>query len=219
MENFAVQFANYAAALGFAVPDDVEAVQNDNAVFQSIAATRLAVKNFDRSVADFLRQLTEGNAGEPLPVFPSEDFDAPPLDVPAGMFERIDDWRRRILAAPAYVESMGLAMGIVSSGSGNGLAPEDVKPNVELSAAMHGYLFSAVVSGRHGADAWQVWMRPGGLSEWQLLGTATGKSSDFTYSPGGEIPGPVVLEIYVQLRRSNQNYGQPSDIGLVTVNP
>jgi hypothetical protein len=83
---------------------------------------------------------------------------------------------------------------------------------------MHGYLFSAVVSGRHRAEAWQLWVRPSGTSEWQLLDTATGRSADFVY-PKGDASGPVQLEVYVQLRRNNQNYGQPSDIGLVTVNP
>ncbi len=33
-------------------------------------------------------------------------------------------------------------------------------------------------------------------------------------------PGnPVQLQVYVQLRKNNENYGQPSEIGLVTVNP
>ncbi len=35
----------------------------------------------------------------------------------------------------------------------------------------------------------------------------------------GESNGPVQLDAYVQLRKNNANYGQPSEIGLVTVNP
>ncbi len=215
--NFATQFANYAVTLGF-TPDDVISVENDSTVFQSVAATRLAAKNFERAVADYLRRLTESDdPSEPL-VFPSEDFDGPPLEVPAGMFKRIEDWRTRILASPGYTETIGLAMGILPSGDGGDIAEADVKPETDVSAAVHGYLLSIVVSGRHRAESWQVWVRQSGTSEWHLLDTATGRSADFTYSPV-DASGPVQLEVYVQLRRNNQNYGQPSDIGLVTVNP
>lgn len=217
MINFAIQFANYAVTLGF-TPDDVISVENDSTVFQSIAATRVAARNFERSVADYLRQLTEGAIGEPLPVFPVEDFDGPAIEVGAGLFQRIDDWRTRILASPSYVDSIGQAMQILTSGEPDAPSEENIKPEVDLSAAVHGYLFSAVVSGRHRAEAWQVWIRVSGSTEWQLLDTATGRSADFTYS-SSEMAGAVVLEVYVQLRRNNQNYGKPSDIGLVTVNP
>ena len=65
----------------------------------------------------------------------------------------------------------------------------------------------------------QVWQRnadSGGA--YQLAATGTGKALDITYSP--TTPGsPVQLQVYVQLRKNNENYGQPSEIGLATVNP
>jgi hypothetical protein len=52
-----------------------------------------------------------------------------------------------------------------------------------------------------------------------ILTTATGKSTDVVVGPTGEVPAPVQLQVRVQLRRSNQNYGEPSNIAQVTVNP
>jgi hypothetical protein len=39
------------------------------------------------------------------------------LEVPAGMFKRIDDWQTRIFASPGYTEGIGLAMQILPSGA------------------------------------------------------------------------------------------------------
>jgi hypothetical protein len=54
---------------------------------------------------------------------------------------------------------------------------------------------------------------PAGTSQ-----AAARQSADITYSPGGET-NAVQLQVRVQLRKSNANYGQPSAIVLVTVNP
>ena len=93
-----------------------------------------------------------------------------------------------------------------------------MQPTIDLTAALHGYMYSVVVSRREDSDAWNVMVRHAGGGSWQLAATGTGKSLDIVYSP--TTPGDAVqLEVYVQLRRSNANYGEPSEIGLVTVNP
>jgi len=213
--NFNTQFAAYAAVL--TLSSYVTAVGQDNEDFQSIAATRLAAKNFVSAVADFLKNLTESAVGSPHPVFPLESFAAPPNDVAAGIFQRLIELRELIMAQPTYTSEMGAAMGIEPA-TDEPLSPGDVQPEIELSAAAHFYLFSAVVTGREEADQWQVWVRPEGGGDWQMVATATGKSVDVTYN-AGEASGPVQLQVYVQLRKNNANYGQPSEIGLVTVNP
>jgi hypothetical protein len=73
------------------------------------------------------------------------------------------------------------------------------------------------LAGREEADQFQVWMRKAGTEDWLLAATATGKSVDVTYVATES--GPATLEVYIQLRKGNANYGQPSDIALVTVNP
>ncbi len=216
--NFSVQFANYAAALGLG--SFTGQVGSDNDDFQSIAATRLTLRNFDSAIADFLRELTELSVGSPQPVFPSENFTAPPKGVAAGIFQRLDELRTLIMAQPNYTSAMGSAMGIeTSGGGGNGLAPEFIKPEIEVFAAATGYLYSVVTTHRHNADQWLVSVSEAGSVDWATVITATGKSVDVTYVPEPGSTGPVQLQVRVQLRRSNANYGTPSQIALVTVNP
>ena len=56
-----------------------------------------------------------------------------------------------------------------------------------------------------------------GTSDWHIVATATGKTANITYAGGtGQ---PAQLQVRVQLRKNNADYGQMSDIALVTVNP
>ena len=199
-------------------PTDLIRIADDNAMMQFLGDSATLVNAYDDSVRSFRKIITEGEDGDPLPAFPANLALTPPDEGATGIFERLDDFVKRIKAAPAYTEATGELLGIIGS-SAEGIAPGEVKPTIQLSAAVHDYLFSCVVSGRYDSDMWQVWAKPGGVENFFLLGTATGKSSDFTYEPGGEVPAPQALQVYVQLRRNNANYGQPSDIGLVTVNP
>ncbi|MEQ1924053.1 MAG: hypothetical protein ABL952_16235 [Pyrinomonadaceae bacterium] len=47
----------------------------------------------------------------------------------------------------------------------------------------------------------------------------TGKSTDVIVQGDAENPGPIQLQVRVQLRKGNNNYGLLSDIVLVSVNP
>lgn len=214
--NFANQFTTiYAALLGLS--SYIGPVTKDNEDFQSIAATRLAAKNFDRAVADFLRDLTEGTVGSPTPVFPTENFTAPPNGVGAGIFQRLDDLRTLIMAQPNYVETMGTAMGIETSAVPKP-PPPTVKPTILAEAAATGYHFSVIVGNRQEADQWRVMVLRKGASEWVVAETATGKSVDVHLTP--QTPGePEVVQVRIQLRKNNEDYGQVSDTLWITINP
>jgi len=212
--NFAVQFLNYSATLGLSSFDTQ--VTNDNQDFQSIAATRLSVKNFDKAIADFLRELTENPVGSPAPVFPVENFTAPPRGVPAGIFQRLDELRTLIMAQATYTDVMGTAMGIVPAAPIKPI-PSEVKPTIQAFAAANNHHFSLVVTDRGEAVMWDVYiMRKGGT--WTKHDSYTGKSADITVSL--QSPGDAEqIQVYVQLRKSNADYGQPSDPVYVTLNP
>ena len=64
---------------------------------------------------------------------------------------------------------------------------------------------------------WQVSVAVVGTSDWHTVATATGKTADITYAGGSG--QPVQLQVRVQLRKNNADYGQVSDIALATVNP
>lgn len=212
--NFAVQFLNYSAVLGLSSFDTQ--VTNDNTDFQSIAETRLAAKNFDKAIADFLRELTEWPVGSPQPVFPVEAFAAPPRGVAAGIFQRLDELRTLIMAQATYTDVMGTAMGIVPAAPIKPI-PSEVKPTIQAFTAANNHHFSLVVSGRGEATAWDVYiMRKGGT--WTKVDTFQGKSADVSISlqTAGE---PEQIQVRVQLRKSNIDYGQVSEPVFVTLNP
>ena len=212
--NFANLWPTYSAGLGLSSYDTQ--VGHDNTDFQSIGATRIAAKNFDKAVADFLHDLTEGVVGSPQPVFPTESFAAPPRGVAAGIFQRLDELRTLIMAQPTYTEAIGIALGIESVAPAKPI-PSTVKPEIEAFSAANNHHFSLVVSNRGEATQWDVFiMRKGGT--WQKHDTFTGKSADVIVplQTAGE---PEQIQVRVQLRRSNADYGQVSEPVYVTLNP
>ena len=78
-------------------------------------------------------------------------------------------------------------------------------------------MFTKVVAGREKADMWEIQISQNG-GDWKSAGSYTGKSADIHITP--TTPGkPEQVQVQVQLRKSNANYGQLSQIATVTVNP
>ena len=61
-------------------------------------------------------------------------------------------------------------------------------------------------------------IRNTGTADWNNAGTFTGKSADLNVTPG-EAAVPIQIDVRVQLRKKNANYGQLSQTATVTVNP
>src|SRR6266404_5242922 len=81
-----------------------------------------------------------------------------------------------------------------------------------------GYVASVVVGNRANSDQGEVQASPTSAPSWHVVKTATGKSTDVTFTP--TTPGqPQQFRLRIQLKRNNQDYGQLSDIVTVTVNP
>lgn len=216
-DNFSTQFTLIAVSLGFTAGEAGDIDKEAQQIAFMVEAS-LQAEAYLSSVRSYRDVLCEADDGSPTPAFPPNPTLTPPFAIDAGMFERLDNLVKRIKLAPGYTEATGELLGIEGS-SPAPIAPGDVEPDIDLSAALHNYLFSIVVSNRHDADSWQVFIKPANITEWQMFGVFTGKSADITYTPGGEVPGPVQLEVYIQLRRNNANYGQPSPTKYVTVNP
>ncbi len=139
-----------------------------------------------------------------------------PDEVPTGIEKFIRDIRREVVGLTNYSKADGEALGFEATAPAN-IVPADVKPTIQITAAAHGYAASIVVSNRSGIEMWDVYiLRKGG--EWTKLTTCSGKSADVTITP--TVPGEAEqCQIYVQLRRSNANFGQPSQPDYVTFNP
>jgi len=214
-QNFATQFAIVAVSLGFTAAD-IASVENDNQVIQFLADIHNQLKAFEEAVRQYRVIITEEAIGKATPQFPANPAFDLPVVIPTGIFERLNKLRTRIMAADAYTDEIGALLDILPKQS-DSIASADAKPTIQVSAAQMGYLFSLMVSGRAEADSWEVWiLRKGGT--WTNAKTAVGKSLDVTITPttAGEAEQ---MQVRIQLRKNNQNYGQPSDIVYVTVNP
>lgn len=214
---FAAQAAIDGTSYGLTA-GEVTQIEADKDMVVFLAAAANTIDTFVDTVRTFRKDVMELPVDGRTPGFPAALSLSPPADVPRGIWERVTDFANRIKASAGYTNAVGESYGIVGT-KGDAPTPSLVQPEIDLAGALHGYLFSVVVSKREESDQWQAWLRPadsGGA--YQLAATGTGKALDITYSPA--TPGESVqLQVYVQLRKNNENYGQPSEIGLVTVNP
>ena len=139
-----------------------------------------------------------------------------PAEVPPGIEAFIRDIRREVVGLTNYAKADGEALGFESTPKGE--VPEmEVKPTVQAFSAASNNHFSAVVSGREGVNMWDVYiLRSGGV--WTKVETCSGKSADITVALTE--PGKAEqIQVRVQLRKNNADFGQPSDPVYVTLNP
>ncbi len=139
-----------------------------------------------------------------------------PPEVPPGIQKFIRDIRREVVGLTNYAKADGEAMGFESTAS-QSISPNLVKPDIQLFGASNNHHFTVVVSGRADSTMWDVYiLRKGG--NWEKHATFSGKSADV--SAPLQTPGDAEqIQVYVQLRKSNADYGQPSDPAYVTLNP
>ena len=215
-QNFSTQFSAIAVSLGFTAAD-ATAVDKDNQIMQFLADTMVQLEAYKKGIVQFNRVMTEGDIGDPTPDFPANPAFALPVVQPTGIFERLNNLVERIRVAPNYTPETGALLGIIPTTS-ESIAPGDVKPLSQVFAAQTGYEFSVVAENREKADSWNVEIRRAGQEKWETVKTATGKSVNVVITPTTP-DKPEQLQVRVQLRKNNQNYGQPSDIVPVTVNP
>lgn len=214
--NFYTQFAIVAASLGFKQPD-IDAVESDNTVMQFLADIFNQIKAYEEAVRQYRKIITEGDIGDPTPGFPANPAFALPVVIPTGLFERLNKLRTQIMAASNYTNEVGALLGILPS-QPDSISPANAKPSIQVFAAQTGYVASVVVADRAESDMWDVFVLRKGETTWTSVGRFNGKSADVTITP--TTPGnPEQIQIRVQLRKNNQNYGQPSDVVITTVNP
>lgn len=214
--NFYTQFAIVGPSLGFTAAE-IASVEDDNALMQFLADIFNQAKAYDSALTQYRRLVTEGDIGDVTPAFPANPTFVLGKTIATGLFERLDKLRTRIFAAPNYTAETGALLGILPS-QPDSIAPADAKPSIQVFAAQTGYTFSVVAADRAESDMWDVFVLRKGAANWTSAGRFTGKSTDISVTPTN--PGDAEqMQVRVQLRKSNQNYGQPSDVVYVTVNP
>lgn len=207
----------YKSALGFETEADECA--------KDLANLEVALENVPiategkQSVTEVKDQVYNGDPNESINAYPSFALIAlPDLTIKAGALSRYNNRKQRAKLASGYTEQIGIAMGYVDT-PGEPVSPGSVKPAIDAaSPAATGYSFTVVISGREDSDSADALIRRGGSETWTFAKSFTGKSVEITITP--TTPGqPEKIQVMVQLKRKNENYGQPSDAVSVTVNP
>lgn len=195
---------------------NLDQIKDDNNMIQFLATGFVSIDTFGKSWTAFRNGIMTQPIGSPAFEYPDPLALNGPVIPPTGIFQRIIEYRDVVRSSLNYTIQVGESWGYEPVAP-QPFNPNDVKPTIKTFEAEHNYHFSIVVAGRAEAVMWDVYiMRKGG--EWTKHGSYQGKSADITITP--TIPGdPERLQVYIQLRKNNADYGQPSDPAYVTLNP
>lgn len=213
--NFAKQFDDLFAALGFSAAENTS-VQNDNLTVQWLATAMEINEASYSAMKTFRDQTLFGEKNDDAPGVPPTDLPAAPAARTASIIQRLTNLVDRIELADNFTPDIAALLGIVAVKTGD-IAEGDVKPSVEAFEGAENFEFAVVVTNRAKADQCDLQMRLPGQESWQSLKMFTGKSCNARYQPAdGQ---SIKIEIRVQLYRSNEKYGQPSNPVYVRLNP
>lgn len=220
MQNWSDQMQLIGATLGYAT-GELDRIKDDNTIVQFLASAAVTVEAYRGAMTGHRRGMLatpNGSATPDLPVFSGLVLPATSSPVEAGIWDRLNHDIERVRAMLNFTFETGALLGINPT---QPTAPDvaAIQPDVQVFAAAYGMDASVVVSGREGADQWQVLVARVGTTDWSVLEVGTGKSVNIHFTPTAEETGPVQLQFRVQLRLNNENYGQVSDIVLATLNP
>jgi len=190
---------------------------------QNICTTFLAVYDWIESTRETMKSASEwrddyfyDKAGAPPsePVF--QPYTPPGTPADQGLVNLFKATRDLIVNLPGFTEAIGEDLGFLGEEI-NPISPPTVQPTIQVFAAANGHHFSIVVANRAEATQWDVYItRKGGTP--QKHSSYTGKSADVYVDL--QVPGDAEqIQVYVQLRKNNADYGQPSQTANVTLNP
>ncbi|MFT3745521.1 MAG: hypothetical protein QM785_14665 [Pyrinomonadaceae bacterium] len=217
--NFANNIGGLATKYNITAPQ-LAAITADNNWMQFWVAARLVAATFASQLSAYFNSISGNDNSLDPPAVPAIDFGTPPTEVPPGIEFRVREIARHIKGHSSYAEADGTLLGIVGESGGGAGFGGVIVPEIQVISSTSGYEFSIVVSKRASADSWQVWATLAGENKWKLIATATGKSTDVIYTPlDTDNPIPYQLNVRVQLRRNNADYGETSLVAPVTVSP
>lgn len=199
-----------------ATDDDIEAVTFGADNLQYMDNYFNLIDANKKTVAKIKQQVYNGDPDEPVSAFPVFPAAVPSHPLASGLNELAQKRNRRFKAADGYTKEIGIALGI--DGDTPSIAPESVKPTLEVTEAQGGYEAAIVIGNRGKSSMWRLLGRKMNTETWHDLTSGTGKGASVTITP--TTPGqPERMELKIQLYKDNEPYGQPSDPIYATFNP
>ncbi|MBK7394189.1 MAG: hypothetical protein IPI64_12975 [Chloracidobacterium sp.] len=214
--NFIVRRAEFAAK--YAVLTDKAAELNAAGAWIAYwVAQRNSFSDGSQQFTAYFNTIAGNNpSAEPPKSFNWALAGVPPAEPTPGIEFLIREVRREVVGLTNYAKADGEALGFESS-TKEAISEMDLKPTIQAFGAATNHHFSIVVSGRDGIDMWDVYILRKDEA-WTKIETCSGKSADISVSL--TTPGNAEqIQVRVQLRKNNADYGQASDPVYVTLNP
>lgn len=216
------QFAQVGAKIG-EFENELGLTPAEVAAIVAFCAWAVMVIDYQTEVQAVSKGVTEwrdyaftGPKGGPVAASPAASAFVVPAGATTGILEQFRDYREQWVAADGYTQAIGETLMIVKA-EGESLNPNDVTPTAQVSGAQSGYEIGIIVSDRGEAKISQVWIRQKG-GQWVLAETLEGKAGSIIITPLS--PGdPEQVDVRIQCRKNNANYGNVSATYTVTVNP
>lgn len=194
---------------------EVTDITNDLANLEYAGDYSDVVDENKKTCTQIKQALFNGDENISVPVYPPFTEGELPNAAKAGAYQRFIERGKRWKTAPGWTDEIGTALGY--DGPAPKPVPGTVKPDIQAFAAASNSMFSLVVSNRGEAPMWDVYiLRKGGT--WTKIDTASGKSADI-HVPLTTQGEAEQIQVRVQLRKNNEDYGQLSDPVYVTLNP
>jgi hypothetical protein len=205
----------YAAAAS-ATAADITSIQEDFANMEWILKFCSLAEEYKTTAFGIKKKFLRGELNEALGAFVDAPDASPPTALKAGVEKRSRERDQRFLRSQTINEAARLALDLLDEPAN--ISPDSVKPTIEQFPAAGNYEFALVAANRGESDMYDVQVRRKGSETWTTVKSATGKSVNVNIAP--TTPGQAEqLQVRVQLKRKNENYGQPSDPVYVTVTP
>jgi len=158
--------------------------------------------------------ITEGDVGEPTPLFPAGIAPAPGTPVATGIYQRLIELVERIRVAPTYTTEIGALLGILPQSAP---APEgDVVPVLKLEALPGNIVSVKFVRG--GTDGIAVERQLDNETDWATIGNYA-KSPVEMNIPSGTNNLPRAVRVRARYLEGNTPVGLNSDTVNVVTTP
>lgn len=196
--------------------DDITSIGNDTANLEFVIELAPIADDFKTSVFGVKRKLIRGEIGEALGTIMAAPSTGPPFALVAGIEKRSRERDGRFKRSKTMTEAARIGLDLVDAAEH--IAPESVKPTLEVTEAQGGYEAAVVIGNRGKSSMWRLLGRKMNTETWHDLTSGTGKGASVTITP--TTPGqPERMELKIQLYKDNEPYGQPSDPVYATFNP
>ncbi len=204
--NFNNNIQTIGASVGFA-PGELDSINKDTENIVYVARAAVQVEAYAKAINQYRKAFTEGDIGDATPEFPADPgFVLPHPAQSAGAFERLDNYVRRIRAAPTYTDAMGSLLGIIPR-QRELAAPDEAAPELTAKVSPGNEVTVKFVRGRSDGIHIEANVDGGG---WTDMGRFV-KSPAVFIVPQNEGGTPRGVEIRARYLNGNDPVGDWSD--------